>query len=50
MKKGEAGRTFYSRAHFYTLREVKELLKECSFRVVAVKSTLSYSPCENPPG
>ena len=47
-KKGEAGHIFYSHAHFYTLREVEQLLKKCSFRVVAVKSTLSYSPNEKP--
>ena len=59
MKKGKAGHIFYSHAHFYTLREVEQLLKKCSFRVVAVKSTLSYSsydkprveePSENPEG
>jgi len=47
-KKGEAGHIFYSYAHFYTLEEVEQLLKKCHFRVVAVKSTLSYSPNEKP--
>ena len=48
MKKGKAGHIFYSHAHFYTLREVEQLLEKCSFRVVAVKSTLSYSPYDKP--
>jgi len=48
MKKAEAGHIFYRHARFYTLLEVEQLLKECSFKVVAVKSTLSYSPREEP--
>jgi len=48
MKKGEAGHIFYSHAHFYTLREIEQLLKKYSFRKVTVKSTLSYSPNEKP--
>jgi len=48
MKKGKAGHIFYSHAHFYTLREIEQLLKKYSFRIVAVKSTLSYSPHEKP--
>jgi len=48
MKKAEAGHTFYAHAHFYTLSEVKQLLGECSFKVIDVKSTLSYHPYEKP--
>jgi len=48
MKKGEAGHIFYRHAHFYTLREIEQLLKKCSFRIVEVKSTLRYSPHEEP--
>ena len=48
VKKSKEGHIFYSHARFYTLREVKQLLKKCFFRIVAVKSTLSYSPYDKP--
>ena len=48
MKKAKAGHIFYSHAHFYTLAEVEQLLKSCSFKVVAVKASLSYSPEDKP--
>jgi len=48
MKKAKAGHIFYRHARFYTLMEVEQLLKECSFKVITVKSTLSYSPYEKP--
>jgi len=48
IRRGESGHIFYSHAHFYTLLEVKRLLQNFSFEVVAIKSTLSYPPCEKP--
>ena len=48
IKKSEAGHVLYAHARFHTLREVKQLLKKCSFKIVALKSTLSYPPYEKP--
>ena len=48
IRRGRAGHIFYAHAHFYTLQEAEHLLRRHSFRVVAVKSTLSYSPYEKP--
>ncbi|MCD6469721.1 methyltransferase domain-containing protein [Candidatus Bathyarchaeota archaeon] len=48
MRKAREGHIFYSHAHFYTLGEIKQLLKKNSFRVVMIKSTLSYSPHDEP--
>jgi len=48
MKKAEAGHIFYRHARFYTLLEAEHLLENCCFKVVTVKSTLSYSPHEKP--
>ena len=48
MKKARKGHIFYSYARFYTLKEIKQLLEEHSFRVVTIKSTLSYSPHDKP--
>ena len=48
MEKAKKGHIFYKHAHFYTLGEVKQLLKKCFFRVIAVKSALSYSPHDKP--
>jgi len=48
VKKGEAGHIFYAHARFYTLLEAEQLLKKCSFKMIAVKSTFSYSPYEKP--
>jgi len=48
VKKAEVGHVFYRHAHFYTLLELEELLRRFSFKVVAVKATLSYPPSEKP--
>jgi len=48
IKKAQAGHIFYKHAHFYTLPEAENLLKKCSFKVLVIKSTLSYSPHEKP--
>ena len=48
MKRAKKGHPIYSHAHFYTVQEVEELLKRCSFEVVAVRASLSYSPHEEP--
>jgi len=31
------GHAIYSRAHFYTLKEIKWILEECSFKVPGIK-------------
>ena len=48
VKKGEAGHALYKYARFYTLNEVKDMLNETSFTIVSIKSTLSYSPRDEP--
>jgi len=48
VRKAKGGHLFYSHAHFYTLAEVKDLLENCSFKVMEVKATLSYTPSEKP--
>ena len=48
LKKAEAGHLFYRYARFYSLSELRELLRRCSFKEVAVKATLSYPPSEKP--
>jgi len=47
-KKAEAGHVFYRHAYFYTLSELEELLRRCSFKTIAVKATLSYPPSAEP--
>ncbi len=48
IRKGRMGHAIYSHAHFYTLKEIKRILEECSFKVTGIKSTLGYSPHEKP--
>ena len=48
VKRGEAGHALYKYAHFYTLNEVKDMLNETSFTIISIKSTLSYSPHDEP--
>jgi len=48
MRRGESGHVFYRHAHFYTSLEAQKLLEKFSFKIVMVKSTLSYPPDEEP--
>ncbi|WP_069807639.1 class I SAM-dependent methyltransferase [Vulcanisaeta thermophila] len=41
MELGKRGHRFYSAAHFYTVREVSELLREVGFRISRIVATLS---------
>ena len=45
---GLKGHIFYSKARFYTLEELKNMLEMTGFRVVDVMGTLSYTPQEKP--
>ncbi|HIE13874.1 TPA: methyltransferase domain-containing protein [Candidatus Bathyarchaeota archaeon] len=47
-KKAEAGHKIYSFAHFYTLSEVKRLLKRNLMHIISIKATITYSPSEKP--
>jgi len=47
-EKAQAGHVFYIHAHFYSLWELEDLLKKCSLRAVAMKTTLSYPPSAKP--
>jgi ubiquinone/menaquinone biosynthesis C-methylase UbiE len=48
IKKAKRGHRFYRYAHFYSLSELEELLKEHHFNVRQYKSTLTYSPSATP--
>ena len=48
MKKAKAGHVFYSHAYFHTVQETETILKNCCFKTVSVKATLSYPPSEEP--
>lgn len=45
---GSRGHRFYSRAKFYTVSEVAEMLETSGFRVVGLGATLSTPPGESP--
>ncbi len=47
-KKAEAGHKIYSLAHFYTLSEVRRLLKRNLMHITSTKATITYSPSEKP--
>lgn len=42
--KGKEGHRIYSKARFYSVNEVKALLRECGFRPDMVSSVLHYGP------
>ena len=48
MRKAREGHLFYRHAHFYTTEELKEKLRKHSFKVVSIKTTLSYPPSALP--
>ncbi|MEB3778724.1 MAG: methyltransferase domain-containing protein [Desulfurococcales archaeon] len=43
---GEEGHPFYSKARFYTVRELVEMAEEAGFRLEGIKATLTYKPWE----
>jgi len=45
---GRKGHPFYSKARFYTLREVVEMLETAGFKIEGAVGTLSYTPGEEP--
>lgn len=47
-KLGSLGHSFYSKARFYTTREVVSMIEETSFRVEGFGGILSYGPFEVP--
>ena len=48
IEKSKQGNVFYRYAHFYTVEDMEKMLRECGFKVVEYKSTLSYSPYDRP--
>jgi ubiquinone/menaquinone biosynthesis C-methylase UbiE len=47
-KKGEEGNVFYKIARFYTINELKSMLKNVGLKIVEVRSTLLQPPTEEP--
>ena len=45
-KRGEEGNVFYKIARFYTLNELKTMLKDVDLRIIEVRSTLLQPPTE----
>jgi len=48
IEKAKQGHIFYRYAHFYTVEEMRKMLKKYNFKVVECKATLSYRPCDRP--
>jgi ubiquinone/menaquinone biosynthesis C-methylase UbiE len=47
-KKGEEGNVFYKIARFYTLNELKSMLKNVGLQILEVRSTILQPPTEDP--
>ncbi len=48
MKKGASGNVFYKVARFYSLNELKSMLRDVGLQVSEVRSTILQSPTEEP--
>ena len=47
-KKGEEGNVFYKIARFYTIKELKSMLKNVGLQILEVRSTILQPPTEEP--
>ena len=48
VEEAKRGHVFYSRARFYTVREVYEMMKEAGLEAVEAKGVLGFKPWERP--